>query len=260
MKLYIRDDDTSFFTQVSEIEEAYNDIWEFGPINLAVIPYSVQTFNQGELGLQYQEQTEYYIGDNYALVEYLKKKISENKVNIMLHGYNHYYKESDDYVKYPFGIPEFLHCKNHYDRIKHGKDKLEELFNIKIKWFIPPSNKLTLETIKACDRLGLNIPLVFNLKNRFWNVLINNPGNFIVNRLNKYSNINNPLIFENHVELLCTSFTSVTDFSNIKKVNGNNVIATHYWELNKFPSIKGEILRELKRSDFKLNSLNDFFK
>jgi len=45
---------------------------------------------------------------------------------------------------YPFGIPEFNHKKNQYEKIKEGKEALEKLFEIKIKWFIPPSNALTI--------------------------------------------------------------------------------------------------------------------
>ncbi len=258
MRLFIRDDDTSYFTKVSELESAYNDIWKFGPINLAIIPYSVETFNQGELGSQYQNHKEFFIGDNLELVEFIKLKIAEKKVNIMLHGYNHLYRIDKNQInKYPFGIPEFIYSENHFERIEKGKLALEKLFDVEIKWFIPPSNSLTIETVVACDVLGLNIPLVLNLKSRLFRVFLDNPFNLIQNRLNKITKQNSPLLFNNHKEILCTSYTSVTDFNKLISYKGNEVIATHYWEVNKFPNIKLEIYKELIRFNFKLSSLND---
>lgn len=258
MKLFIRDDDTSYFTKVSELEEAYKDIWDFGPINLAIIPYAVETFKQGILGSQHQNQVEFFIGENLELVDYLKLKIQEGKINIMLHGYNHLYRQDiGGKVNYPFGIPEFLYTENQYEKIRKGKVALESLFNVEIKWFIPPSNSLKLETIEVCDLLGLNIPLVFNLKYRFLNVLFSNPLIFFVNRFNKIFSRNIPLRFNNHCEILCTSFTSVTNFKNLMKYVDNEVIATHYWEINRHPKIREEIFKELKRFNFKLNSMNE---
>ena len=259
MKYFLRDDDTSFFTKVKELDDVYNDILEFGPVGLAVIPYAVKTINQGIIGKQFQyEGKEYFIGKNRELVDYLREKISEGKFYIMLHGYNHFYEYSSDNKKYPFGIPEFVYTTNQFDKIKKGKDDLESLFNTEIKWFIPPSNAITTKTIDACDKLGLNLPLLCNLKDRFINTLFQNPHNFLINRLNIISDNNYPLQFKNHLEIKCTSYTSVSDFSS-KYVSRkkNMIIATHYWELLKFPIIKEMIIKDLKFYNYKINSLND---
>lgn len=256
MKYFIRDDDASFFTTKKELFDAYHDIWIYGPVNIAVIPYVVKTEHHGikEKYKQYANK-EYFIGDNLEIVDYIKTLIIEKKVNIMLHGYNHYYMPCDDKA-YPFGIPEFIYTKHQYNKILKGKEALEKLFNIKIKWFIPPSNALTNETIQACDKLGLNIPQVFDLKKRKINTLLFKPQNIIINRLNKINNTNIPLIFSNHKEILCTSYTTNTNFAVVKKKN-NLVVATHYWELNKYEYIKKEILKDISLYGSKIYSMNE---
>jgi hypothetical protein len=256
MKYFIRDDDTSFFTSKKDLVDAYSDIWIYGPVNLAVIPYVVKTENHGIIGKYVQDPSiEYFIGDNVELVCFLKELIEENKITIMLHGFNHYYKPTNDPF-YPFGIPEFLYTNNQYDKIAKGKTELEQLFGCKIKWFIPPSNALSNETILACDKLGLNIPLVFDLKKRSLISLIENPFNLIVNRVNKYFNSNFPLYFKNHKEIKCVSYTSVSDFLNVRNEK-NMVIATHYWEVNKIPNIKIQILQDIAIYGNKIYSMNE---
>lgn len=258
MHLYLRDDDTSFFTSVEELNSAFDGIWEHGPVNLAIIPYAVFTKNHGIKEKYFQDPSkEFFIGDNNKLVDFLKEKIKENKVTIMLHGYNHYYLPTNN-KKYPFGIPEFVHSNNQFERISNAKNDLENLFNVEIKWFIPPSNSLTKETIKACDELKLNIPLLMNLKNRLWEILKESPSALLQNRLNKISNRNNPLKIGNHIEISCVSYTTETDFDSTYVSNSlNKIISTHYWELIKYPEIKQKVIKNIKQYNGVLKSMND---
>jgi hypothetical protein len=132
------------------------------------------------------------------------------------------------------------------------------LFNVEIKWFIPPSNSLTKETIKACDELKLNIPLLMNLKNRLWEILKESPSALLQNRLNKISNRNNPLKIGNHIEISCVSYTTETDFDSTYVSNSlNKIISTHYWELIKYPEIKQKVIKNIKQYNGVLKSMND---
>ena len=257
-KYFIRDDDTSYFTSVEQLKSAYEDLWCYGPIGLAIIPFSVKTLNQGETGNLIQDSnSEHFIGENIELVNYIKKLIKEDKVYIMLHGYNHYYLPSENNSKYPYRVAEFIYRSDQLRIIKEGKEALENLFGVPIKWFIPPSNALTIETISACDSLQLNLPLLYPLKDRFTANLLNNPKTFFVNRFNIISNFNYPLRFKNHLEIKCTSYTSVTDFnSNYVRRKRNMVIATHYWELLKYPELKLRIIDDIKFYNNKIHSLN----
>ncbi len=258
MNLYLRDDDTSFFTTKEELCSAFDGIWEYGPINLAVIPYSVFTENHGIKGEYFQDPTkEYFIGNNRELVSFLKRKISENKVSIMLHGYSHYYFPTTS-LNYPFGIPEFLYLENQRDKILKAKNDLENLFNVEIKWFIPPSNSLSKETIVACDTLGLNVPLLLNLKDRFIDIIFDSPFSFFQNRLNKITKRNSPLKIGNHHEISCISYTSETDFcSSYVENTYNKVLATHYWELIRHTHIKEKVISDVRHYGGILNNMNN---
>ncbi len=257
MNLYLRDDDTSYFTTIEELNNAFEGIWEFGPVNLAVIPYAVYTQNHGVKGMYFQDSSkEYFIGDNTKLASFIKQKVKEGKVTIMLHGYNHYYLPIIN-NKYPFGIPEFIYCENQLEKISKAKVDLENLFNTEIKWFIPPSNSLKKETIDVCDDLRLNIPLLMNLMDRFFEVAIRSPYSFFQNRLNKISLRNTPLKIGNHLEISCVSYTTETDFSSRYVENSfYKIISTHYWELNKYPSIKNKIIEDIYHYGGIINSMN----
>lgn len=258
MNLYIRDDDTSYFTKKEELDFAFSEIWKYGPVNLAVIPFSVYTENHG-LQNSYKQipSKEYFIGDNKELVTYLKRLIKENKVQIMLHGFNHYYLPSSE-KKYPFGIPEFIFSNNQREKIELGKNALENLFEIEIRWFIPPSNALTRHTIDICDQLNLNVPLLLNLKNRLPEILYQSPLALINNRLNKVNGNNVPLKFKNHLEISCVSYTTQTDFkSDYVRNTYNKVLSTHYWELNKNQHIKERVIEDIKQYGGIINGMND---
>ena len=94
------------------------------------------------------------------------------------------------------------------------------------------------------------------MKERRFTSLLLNPKNLILNRLNKFIHENYTLNFSNHKEILCTSYTSVTNFKNVKK-NRNMVIATHYWEVNKYPGIKNEILNDIEEYGKRIFSMNE---
>ena len=40
MKVALRDDDTSFFTEPGKLESVYHDVWNRIPVGLAVVPHA----------------------------------------------------------------------------------------------------------------------------------------------------------------------------------------------------------------------------
>jgi hypothetical protein len=82
MKVIIRDDDISYFTQPSMLEEIYSKCWDCGiPICFSVIP-SHSTDTQGS-GLEYEpnippayrcKKAEYAVSENKKLCNFLNKK------------------------------------------------------------------------------------------------------------------------------------------------------------------------------------------
>ena len=97
MKVAIRDDDTSYFTKPKDLQRAYDFLNEDDCVSLSVVPYTVpvhrdDVFPYGkEIGMGY-----YDIAENTELLEYLKKKYKQGKVDILLHGYSHEYQLSEN--------------------------------------------------------------------------------------------------------------------------------------------------------------------
>ena len=50
MYFCIRDDDTSFFTSPEELEHAYGEVTQWGPVSLAVIPFCRAGLSKGVTG------------------------------------------------------------------------------------------------------------------------------------------------------------------------------------------------------------------
>lgn len=149
MKIVIRDDDLSYYANPDYLDNLYGDIWGKCPISFSVIPFVSHVFGSvprdkiGKPGLK-------AIGDNKELVSFLKKKIKEGKVDIVLHGYSHrnygslYELERTDY--------NIL-----YNELKEGKEYLEKLFDIKIKCLVAPHDRFSKHAIKAAEDLGLKL-------------------------------------------------------------------------------------------------------
>ena len=119
MKVAIPDDDTSYFTKPKDLQRAYDFLNEDDCVSLSVVPYTVpvhrdDVFPYGkEIGMGY-----YDIAENTELLEYLKEKYKQGKVDILLHGYSHEYQlgatNTDIFIPnnfskcfFPFGISSF---------------------------------------------------------------------------------------------------------------------------------------------------------
>ena len=97
MKFAIRDDDISFFTRPEDLENIYKEIWERNIlVSFSVVPFSVESHYCGDWDNFYQETELKAIGENKDLVDFLKSKLKENKISIMLHGYSHQYKVAEN--------------------------------------------------------------------------------------------------------------------------------------------------------------------
>ncbi len=260
MKFAIRDDDTCYFTTPEDLKNAYGDLWGKIPISLAVIPF-VKARKAPYIPKEYWNTgKEYPIGENDELVSFLKREIKKGNVSIMLHGYNHEY--------YP--QPEFVAGKNLKEKIIKGKRYLEELFEVEIRTFVPPSNTMSKEAIKAVKECSLNLLYYPTPKNRPFGIkkwiifledlmfkyrerqcsrieFIKNCYRFWIKRDRNIFMPVKPFIFEiNGIkEFNCVSLTAKTPTTNVLKnieiayrYNGNFCLALHYH------SLKNDIFRE----------------
>ena len=259
-KLIIRDDDLSYWTTQEEIERVYKPLFEKGvKISFAVVPYAVKMYNAGDFDMMYQnEDSARGIGENKEIVKYIKDKIDKGLVEIMLHGYNHLYSlKTDDmiYVATKFNI-DYVRQKNKsfcflgeyiddydklYTKTKEGKRYLEEVFGVKIVDFVPPSNQIVNEGVKAVADNNLNISGIAGKK---YDREINPKGLLAYSKRvlfkMSYPNLTYPYILDygSHKELAGYAFTPSTNwqryenqFSFCEKNDLPFQIATHYWEL-----------------------------
>ena len=264
IKFAIRDDDISFWTKPEELESVYKEIWAKNiPVSVSVIPFAVRSLNCGDWDNFYQEEVQKGIGENKELLEFLKDKMKENKISIMLHGFSHQYKVAENRKAKPV-----LATKDNLDRLrknkkgteliwfgeyswksyeqlkretKEGKEYLEDLFHTKIKVFVPPSNDISKDGVKAVSECGLDISGTMYLRK------FNRPVNYlsVKNWFLKFwwrirYNKVYPYVMDygTHKELVAYGLIPQinfdwlnTQFKFCEELEAPFVLATHYWEL-----------------------------
>lgn len=253
MKFAIRDDDICYFTKPQQLEKIYSKIWDKIPISLSMVPFQACT-KSGALPEEYwQGDRTFPIDKNKELVEFLRKKIKEGKVSIMLHGYSH-----KDYK----GSYEFVAGANLSQKVKEGKRYLEELFETEIKTFVPPHNALSRKGMKAVIDNGLHLIGSFPV----WVYKDPIPPALIKRKIYQLKTRRKApypyiLKFPDHLEMSHYTLTSRTNlrkliaaFNLVYRYQGIFCLATHHWEffhsemekmfskfwkhINRFPNIE----------------------
>ena len=150
MMLALRDDDLCYFSKIKEIEKAYKDVWNVLPISFATIPFINPKNSIGGLD-NVSKIRDYPLGENKELTRFIKNKIKEGQISIMLHGYNH--------SNWPDGTYEYnlKSFETLYERTLKGKQYLEELFDMALKTFVPPHGELSKQGDRAVVSNKLNI-------------------------------------------------------------------------------------------------------
>lgn len=143
MKLIIRDDDVSYFTQPEDLERWFSDIWDDIPICLAVVPAIYA--NQEETPIDQRRKGIWFVCDNKKLITYLRRKIKQGKVNIWQHGHTH--KDLD-------GKHE---CERKPYDVFLPKTLLKDTFGQKVKVFVAPHDRFCKGWIKEIEKNKMNI-------------------------------------------------------------------------------------------------------
>jgi len=280
----IRDDDTNFFTTPEDLEEAYSDIWDICPITIFIIPFVMgnwrfwikeRYFNYDKLNKsKYKYDKKIYpIGENVELINFLKKKIKEGKLEIGIHGVNH--KNTDEqFLKSTHGRienAEFFTNQDFTNKLKNSKSYLEKLFNQKIRVFSPPQNLINSKGYESVINCNLSIVKNRNSKNIYHNISeigVLNAFKITYHSFKKKFFKNIPKQYSKIIELT-NNFefphypyqpnTKIIDLENQIKytnsVNGLFVLSTHYYVLQKTFDQKSNmrndllvILRNLQKS------------
>lgn len=148
MQFCIRDDDTSFFTSPEQLEHAYGELSQWGPISLAVVPFHRAGTSKGVPEKYRGRWSVHPLHENHSLVEYLRCGIAAGRYEVMLHGYYH-----DE----PDGHHEFQSGDDLVRRVGDGRKYLEDLLGTNIRVFVPPRNGIGRDGLFAIAHEGLHL-------------------------------------------------------------------------------------------------------
>jgi len=148
MYFCIRDDDTSFFTSPEQLERAYGEITQWGPVSLAVVPFHRAGTSKGVPEKFRGAWTVHPLHENGDLVDYLRRGANCGRFEIMLHGY--YHDETDK--KFEFAMGSEL-----AKRVAEGRNYLENLLDTKVRVFVAPRNTIGRVGLRAIARAGLHL-------------------------------------------------------------------------------------------------------
>jgi len=248
----IRDDDTSYYTHPEELAAVYKGIWDTVPVSLSVIPFAAP-FGQVHPHFRRDDPLNEplkSLNENQELVCFLQNLLKENKVEILLHGYSHEYKK----IRGKW-VAECIwkSGKQLREEIMKGKRYLENLLGVRIKVFVPPSNRINSRGIQVIEEAGMNLSGIlgpwgdrpFSLAYltawaRRWSYWLLHKGPY-------------PYVLDlgKHKELVAYSLTPSTDWQKLIKrlelcarIGAPFVVATHYWELIEYPQLHQQ-LRQL---------------
>jgi Uncharacterized protein conserved in bacteria (DUF2334) len=233
MYFCIRDDDTSFFTLPEELEHAYGEITQWGPVSLAVVPFCRAGFSKGVPEKFRGRWSIHPLHENGALVEYLRAGVSEGRFEIMLHGYHH-----DE----PSGRGEFSRGDDLVQKVIDGRKYLEDLLGAQIRVFVAPKNTMGRDGLRAIVRAGLHFGGTIGVRAgwslfspftwRTWRKL---------RKWRKSGEVSIPWILDlgDHREIPGNAVTPASVFKRNKAafetaltMDGTFCAATHYWELD----------------------------
>ena len=255
MKFALRDDDLNYFFNPKDIEKRYENIWDICPVSMSAIPFVIGNWAENTLLLEKigpnafleeiysklkKDTTIYKLGDNTELINFVKTKMSEDKIYITMHGVEH--RNGDKILpnlKNNFSIgAEFFTDRDLTIKVKKAKLYLEDILDQTISVFTPPQNLLSYLGIKALLKNDLaicgDLPSMRNLKT-IKLIGIKNFIKYISFRVKYETNIfpfpiiNEDFKYITHFRLqLGTNIKNLYKrFDEVHSFNGNFVLSTH---------------------------------
>lgn len=240
MKVAIRDDDTSYFTEPERLDAVYRDVWDRVPVCLAVVPHAMAFADKAIPEKYWHSHRPFPLEENAALVSHLRGLIGKGRVTIAQHGFTH--------EDFPDGH-EFQAAPDLESRLVRGQGYLEHLLGTRIRIFVPPHNALSKRGLEAISAAGLNVLgsfLSFRPSMRPWE--LRTPANWW--RVRSYRSATNRskgdrliyphvLRYARHAEFGCHSLipgatleSLVAGFEEARRAGGHFCVATHYWEVD----------------------------
>lgn len=255
MKVALRDDDTSYFTDPARLDAIYHDVWDRVPVCLAVIPHAMGFADKAIPERYWQSHRAYPLEENAELVSRLKALHAAGRITLAQHGFTH--------EDFPDGH-EFQAAPDLESRLVRGQSYLEHVVGARIRIFVPPHNALSKRGLRAVGAAGLNLLgsfLSFRPSMRPWEP--RTLGNWW--RVRSYRAATNRskthrmiyphvLRYRHHAEFGCHSLipgTTLDDlvggFEEARRAGGHFCVATHYWEVD--ATLKDVLVRFLDHAE-----------
>jgi hypothetical protein len=137
--LLLRDDDTNFFTTTNMLDCVYSNAWKKRfKVSLSVIPFQKSIDDILVPPSERKTGRSYSIIDNNQLIAFIKKKLSNESIEILQHGFSHTIINRKG---------EFADSSNLKFKIEHGKEILNQAFGVIPKFFVPPYEDITNDVI-----------------------------------------------------------------------------------------------------------------
>ena len=241
MQFCIRDDDTSFFTTPEQLEHAYGELSQWGPISLAVVPFHRAGTSKGVPEKYRGRWSVHPLHENPSLVKYLQRGVAAGRYEVMLHGYYH-----DE----PDGRPEFEAGDDLVRRVGHGRKYLEELLGARIRVFVPPHNAIGREGLLALAGQNLHLGGAAGIRSgwpafsaKTWALWLR------LRRWQRQGGVGIPWVLDlgdhreipgNPVTPNSTAEQQAAAFEAALEVGGVFCAATHYWELDTRSALAGQ--------------------
>jgi len=215
------------------------------------VPFAVGYERAGIPESEWRSGRRFPLGDNPSLVAWLRRRISERRVTVALHGYTH--------EDYPNGF-EFQAAPDLDRRLAEGREYLERVLGIRIGLFVPPHNALSKRGLDAVSRARLNVLgsfISFRPSNRPWDRRTA-PNWWRVQRFRRATGRRrsdhfvypHPLRYDGHAEFACHGLVPATTYEDLvsgfeeaRRFHGDFCLATHYWEVD--DSLKAILTRVL---------------
>jgi predicted deacetylase len=240
VKFALRDDDTCYFTAPESLERVYHDVWNRVPVCLATVPRAIGYERAGIPREHWTSGQSFPLGDNRALVPFLRDAVAQGRATIALHGYTH-----QDYA----GGFEFQAAPDPERRVNDGLRELTDTLGTPISVFVPPHNALSKRGLAAVSASRLNLLgsfLSFRPSMRPWDreTLANwwrVRGYRAATGRGKTDRFVYPhvLRYRRHAEFGCHSLvpgttleTLTAGFDEARRAGGDFCLATHYWEVD----------------------------
>ncbi len=245
--LAIRDDDLCFFTRPQLIEALYETVFPRVPVSFAAVSQTVP--KHGACFFNAAADGYYPLGENRALVDYIRSLLSKRQCEVMVHGYTH-----EERAVHGTWQAECIWKSEAQltEEIAKACDYLTELFGVRPRVFVPPNNAIGRSGVAAAAAAGLDLSALLSLRpDRPWSrkyaACYQQRWSYSLTHQRSYPFT---LEFGTHSELVAYRLHSTAAFEGIMsclracaEADAPFVVATRYWQLAADEGLHSALLR-----------------